>query len=290
MRPDKHALRSRDLHGIDLHDADLRGVDLSASNLRGADLSGAVTGRSVAWTVALGAAGVVLSWVLGVVAGRVAADVRAWLSGPDPRYRAVAYFVMAEVVVFLAVVLWKGTTVALRRVTAIAAGVALAVALFMVVTGLGSGRAALAGVALVLVAAAILAMGIIARISAGSALPWLFYVSALGGSLFGKSAGGGILVAATAIVSAVVGKRALRKKGYDPLVSRWADTASCLGGTRFRGADLTGAKLRGATLRNSDFRDAHFDDAQFDDVGKVEESCVFGSRVVRVSKGPTASP
>jgi hypothetical protein len=88
----------------------------------------------------------------------------------------------------------------------------------------------------------------------------------------------------------VVGRRALRKKHYDPLVSRWVDVAACLGGTRFRGADLTGARLHGATLRNSDFRDAHFDDSQFDDIGTMEESCAFGRRVVRESKRPPASP
>jgi hypothetical protein len=273
-RAGKRALRSRDLHGVDLHGADLRGVDLTASNLRGADLSGAVTGRPVAWTVALGAAGVVLSWLLGVVAGRIAADVRVWLTAADARYRVAAYFVIAQVVLFLIVVLWRGMAVALSRVTAIAAAVTLAIALVMVVTGLGSGRAALAALWLVLVAGALVSLGVLARISAGSAVPWLFYVSAVGGGLMGREAGGGILVVAMAIVAALVGRRALGKKRYDPLESRWVDAVACVGGTRFRGADLTGAKLSGATLRNSDFRDAAFDESQLKDVRKVE-GCVF---------------
>jgi hypothetical protein len=185
--------------------------------------------------------------------------------------------VLAEIVVFLAVVLWKGTAVAVRRVTVIAVAIAAVVALLMVVTGLGSGRAALSAIWLVLVAAGIVLMGIFARVSAGSALPWLFYISAIGGGLMGRQAGGGVLVAAIAIVAALVGKRSLRKKVYDPFVSRWVDTAACVGGTRFRGADLTGANLHGAMLRNSDFRDAQFEASQLEDAGKVE-SCVFGPR------------
>jgi hypothetical protein len=232
---------------------------------------------------------VILSWLLGWVAGRLAADVRVWMRGSDPRYRDAAFFAAAEIVVFLAIVLWKGTAIALRRVTAIAVAIAAAFALLAVVTGLGSGRAALAALWLVLVTAAIVLMGIVARVTAGSAVPWIFYVSAMGGGLIGREAGGGILVAAVAIVAALVGRRALRRKAFDPLESRWVDTAICLGGTRFRGADLTGAKLHGATLRNSDFRDAQFEGSLFDDAGKVE-SCVFGPRNVGVPQRPPAAP
>jgi hypothetical protein len=272
------------LRGIDLRGADLRGVDLSATNLREADLSGAVTGRPVQWTVALGAAGVVLSWLLGVVAGRIAADVHVWLRGADLRYRAVAFFLVAQIVVFLAVLLWKDTAFAIRRVTVIAVAVAAIAGLVMAVTGLGSGRAPAEALMLVLVTAAVVLVGIFARVSAGSAAPWLFYVSALGGSLIGREAGGGVLVAAMAIVATLVGRRALGGKRRDPLVSRWVDEAACLGGTRFRGADLTGAKLHGATLRNSDFRDAGFDDSQLGHAGKVE-SCVFRRRDAGAGRG-----
>jgi Pentapeptide repeats (8 copies) len=189
-------------------------------------------------------------------------------------------------VLFLAVVLWKGTAVALRRVTVIAAAIAAAISLFMVGTGLGSGRAALLGVVLVLVAAGILMMGILARVTAGSAVPWLFYVSAIGGGLVGRQAGGGVMVAAIAIVSALVGRRALQKTGYDPLVSRWIDATASLGGTRFRGADLKGAKLHGAMLRNADFRDANIDEAQLGEAGKVE-GCVFGRGRAEGRQGPS---
>jgi hypothetical protein len=270
------------LHGIDLHGADLRGVDFSKADLRGADLSGAVTGRSKGWTIALGVVGIAISWLLGVVAGHVAASLRVWLQGPDPRYRAVAFFTLAATIVFLIVVLWKGTTVALRRVTLIAVAVAAAIGVVIAVTGLGSGVAPVAALLLVLVAAAIVLIGILARVSAGSALPWLFYIAAIGGGLVGREAGGGIMVAAMAIVAALVGKRELRGKSRDPLVHRWVEVTSCLGGTRFRGADLTGAKLHGATLRNSDFRDARVDDSQLKDVNKLE-SCAFGPRGRQVS-------
>jgi hypothetical protein len=242
-------------------------------------LSGAVTGRPVSWRIGIGAAGVIVSWLLGMVAGRVAADVRVWLHGPDARYRAVALFALAQVFVLLVVVLWKGTTFAVRRVTAVAAAVAIVVGIFMVGTGLGSGEAPVAALLLVLVTAAILLMGIFARIAAGAAAPWLFYVSAIGGSLVGREAGGGVLVTAMAIVAALTGRRALRRKGFDPWISRWADEAACLGGTRFRGADLTGAKLHGAMLQNSDFRDVSVDDSQFEHVSKME-SCVLRRRPI----------
>jgi hypothetical protein len=76
--------------------------------------------------------------------------------------------------------------VAVRRVTAIAGLLAAAVALVMVVTGFGTGRGALSALWLILVAAGIVVMGILARVSAGSAVPWLFYFSAIGGGLVGR--------------------------------------------------------------------------------------------------------
>jgi hypothetical protein len=270
-------MRARDLHGINLHGADLRGVDLTASNLREADLSGVVTGRPVQWTLALGAAGVAFSWLLGIVAGRIAAHVRGWLQSGDPRYRAAAFFIAAELILFLGVLLWKGTAVALTRVTAVAVAVAAVVGLLGVATGLGSGRAAVFALILIAVAAAIVLLGTVARITAGTGAPWLFYLSAMGGGLMGREAGGGVLVVAIAIVAAIVGRRALRGDRRDAALSRWAEALSCLGGTRFRGADLLGANLRGAKLKNSDFRDATLEASQLESAEEVA-SCAFDRR------------
>ena len=87
----------------------------------------------------------------------------------------------------------------------------------------------------------------------------MFYIVAVGGALAGRGADGGFAAAVLAILSAVIGKRLLRGDIRYAELARWTRKLAILGGTRFRGADLTGASFQAARLKTVDFEAREWD-------------------------------
>jgi Pentapeptide repeats (8 copies) len=281
------SFRGQDLHGTRLEGADLRGSDFTNANLRGADLSSVRTGRPVWRTILLGLVALAASAGLGAIAGWGAAYVRSLLVHPDERYRIASWVIAGELVVSLIVLLWKGFGVALRNVAAATTGAAMLSAVLAILLGAGSGAAAARIVFFVALGLVLVVLGVLVRVAAGTIHGWVFYVVALAGGFATRGAGGGVIVLALAMISALIGKRVLRGDLRYAVLLRSAHAIVSLGGTRFRGADLTDVTFRAARLRNSDFRGARLDRERLADAREVA-LCTF-DRELPPPAGPIGS-
>jgi hypothetical protein len=107
----------------------------------------------------------------------------------------------------------------------------------------------------------LLAVGAVARATAGASGPLLFFVVAVSGALVGREFGGGLVALGMGMASMLVGRRVLSDQASAPIISRISLAIVCAGGTSFRGADLRAAKLDGVRFDGCDFRAANLDGA-----------------------------
>ncbi len=263
--PTRESYAGADLHGRDFREADLRGVDFRGANLRGADFTRARTGARTPWQVVLLVVSFAVSLGVGVAAGYAGRVVRRLLQSQDARQQMLAVVVVAVLVLFAADAVWKGLEHALRTVLPITAAFAVIAGVLAVVAGVGTGRGALGGLIFLLIAAAMVALGALSRVVAGTVAMWAFALVAIAGGLIGGYLDGGLAAMVVAVAAMLVGRRALRSKGRYSFVSRFAVQLACAHGTRFDGADLRETVFDGAKLETSDFRGARLDGARFSD-------------------------
>lgn len=253
-----------DLRGADFSRADLRGADLRRADLRDADFTRARTGMLPRWKAFFFVLALLLSVGGGVAAGFAGRSVQGLLTSHDPRQQAVAAIAIIALLLLVLVAVWKGMQFAIRYALPPTLTAVLISGVIGILSGIGTGRGALAVAAFLLVALVIVAFGALWRAVAGSAGKWAFFVAAVAGALVGGRVGGGLAGAVMAIAAALIGHRALGAKPLHPYLATTAARIASIRGTRFNGADLRGAHFDNARLEVSDFRGVDLSQTRFE--------------------------
>ena len=267
------SFRGQDLAGAVFHESDLRGTDFSGANLKGADLSAARTGMRRGWELATLVVALATAIAMGVACGIGGRWLASLMQSPQPRLRWLGVFLSVELGLFLLLFVWKGFTVAARRVLPAAIAIALVAALAAIASRAGSGTGFFAVLAFSALLVAVLGVASIARVVAGSIGSAMFLLVAVTGALVGGMTGGGLYATAVALAGMVAARRALRARGAYPGLTRLGVKVACAKGTRFRNSDLSGATFEAARLHGADFRGAVLDGTRFD-AAKME-LCAF---------------
>ncbi|HEY6878758.1 MAG TPA: pentapeptide repeat-containing protein [Polyangiales bacterium] len=257
-----------DLHDQDLRGCDLRSLDLEGADLRGADLRSIRTGLCASWRLRLATLSVVTSACMGAVAGLAGHRLHVLITSPTRLERWIGIVASGELLVFLAVALYKGPRTAVRNV--LAPAVVGAAVLFMIGTLIGeSGAAARAVFAFSLAIFVILTLGTLARVVARATGPTLLVIVALVGAAVSYATHGGAtsLVFATAML--LLGRRTYRGDPDLPALTRWSRQLVSAGGTSLRNSDLRGAQLEGCLLLCTDLRGAKLEGAALTGVREV---------------------
>lgn len=251
----------RKLEGADFSGADLRGADFSRAHLRSSDFSGARLGLRplagsalfVASLLIVGATGWLIGWTLRDLSDGLLDEGWEETFGRTLALLVVAFFIVCVIAFGLARALRYGAI-------ALVAGLAVNYLVIGVTTQqfdlARDGR--VLGV-LILLAASMIAGGI-ARVIGGSFTTWAIVIVGLTGGLAAGRAGGGVAGVVVSVLLVVLAKRALRNDERDHLARRFVHGIIARNGTRFTGADLTGADFAGTQLAQCDFTGATLDD------------------------------
>jgi hypothetical protein len=257
------ALEGADFAGADVRGADFTGADLRSASFEEADLGVrpaiGVTFLALGMLLAV-AAGATIGWAVNGTTSRLASD--AW----DEQAEGASLVLL--LVIFVAVMLWRGIDVALKAVVIVyPVLLVLSVAANLIWEEVEYLRIARATA---LIACLILAVGagIFGRVIGGVFGSWsIAVVAVLGGVASGRVNGGvvGIMVAGCLVF---IAKRAVfgavQGDDRDASVRRLAQRLVRRWGTRFVDADLTGADFTGANAGRCDVRGATLLDVQWD--------------------------
>ena len=255
----RRSFKGEELNGADFTDADLRGADFSNASLVDANFSDARMGVTpfVASLILLLA--LVVSLVAGVAVGHLAKVTRAEFSSADWRDIFGGVLMVAVILLFLGLLLFKGISTALRAyIIAIVAIIILDFAVVFVFAGEIRFRNAVPlVVVLVLVVPAVIA-GILGRVVGGTFGAWAIGIVAVLGGLAAGRAGGGIAAVVVSVLLVLLSKRALRGDIRDGPMRYVGHRIASHRGTRFTNADLTRANFTGTLLVHSDLSSAVF--------------------------------
>jgi len=276
------SFKGTNLAGVDFSEADIRGTNFTNAYLRGAKFCGAKAGLQRRWAVFL----VVVSWLLSGLSGFFSLWVGfavLWVFSPDNTQFFIAGLVILVVLpVFFIVTIRKGliagfgaaafaVAVALTGIIAFAGAVAFAVAgavagatafaVTMAVAGAGAGAVAVAG--------ACTGAAAVAFIGAGAARS-----GAVPGAVTVAVAGtvAGAVAFAFALLGVYLGWRALFGDERDAWIRAAVIAFAAMGGTSFRGADLTDADFTAARLKSTDFRSAILIRTRWRDAKKLDRA------------------
>jgi hypothetical protein len=267
------SFRGEDLAGARFHASDLRGADFSGADLHGADLSTARTGMTRDWAVAVVVLALGMAVAMGFVSGVGGKWLRSLMESTDPRQRVLGVFLSVELVAFLIVFVWKGVTVAIRRVLPAAIAIAFAVGLIAVVSGAGKGTGAVAVLAFSALLATVVVFATLARAAAGTVGAAMFVLVAMTGAVVGGVSGGGLYATAIALAGMIAAQRALHGRAAQSGIAQAGAVIACAGGTRFCHTDLSDATFASAQLRSADFRGAVLRNTHFE--GARVQTCAF---------------
>jgi hypothetical protein len=253
----RRSFKGEELNGADFTGADLRGADFSNASLVDANFTDARMGVTpfVASLILLLA--LVVSLVAGVAVGHVAEVTRAQFSSSDWRDVFGGILMIAVVLLFLGLLVFKGMSTALRAyVVAIVAIIILDFAVVFIFAGEIRFRNAVPlVVVLVLVIPSVIA-GILGRMVGGSFGAWAIAIVAILGGLAAGRASGGLAAVIVSMLLVLLSKRALKGDTRDGPMRYMGHRIASHRGTRFTDADLTRANFRGTVLVHSDMSSA----------------------------------
>ena len=256
------SFRGQDLSGADFSGADLRGAKFTNATLIGANFSKAETGVLKRWL----AFQLVIAFFLSVLSGLFTAYTGVVTTlFPAPYNIEIIRIVpsMAMIIIFWAAIIRQGfTAIALVMIAGALALVTFVFALLgdfaLLPIVFGGVVVALAVVILswtFALSRGVVFLGALAGACYG-ALPSLFVGWFGAGSVSSALAGSMILASGTVLLSVYNAWRALKgDPKFDELLKLIVGFAS-IGGTSFRGADLTTANFTKAYLKSSDFRNS----------------------------------
>jgi len=249
--------KGEDLHNVNFSGADLRGTDFSFANLNGAQFSGVKPGIRTRSKIYLFLFALLLSFLSGYMAMLAGSTVQKMVRSDDWRLEVSGYILFGFFLIFTATALWKGLDTAISKVLIALIVITILLGIIMYLTDVGTGMGAVYGVIVLVLMAAMFVIGTVARAAIGTlGSNILFLTIAVGGSVFGRSVGGGIGTIVMAIACAFISKRALKDEA-DSLLKRVAITISTWFGTSFIHADLSNADFSDSEIRNTNFFNAN---------------------------------
>ena len=279
------SFKGKDLSGVDFSDAELHSTNFTDANLRGAKFCNAKCGLQKRWAIFL----VILSWLLAGISGFgsfLAAAIVSLIFDSNLNNQIAGWVSLIVLATFLILIIRQGIRVAAIAGTG-ALAVAVALALALTRTGVVAVPIAGTGVAavlvatamliavLVLVAAAVAASVAIAGAAAGTvaitvaAAVAFTLVKALAIAILRDVAPIDVAIPTAIVVALTIGValavvvagvyiswRAMKGDKRDAWVRSLSIGFAAIGGSSFRGADLTNADFTEATLKSTDFRKA----------------------------------
>jgi MFS family permease len=248
-----------ELDGVDFTDADLRGADFSNASLVDANFTDARMGVTPFIASVILFSAILVSLIAGIAVGHVAEVTRAQFASSDWRDIFGGSLMIAVVLLFLGLLVFKGASTALRTyVIAIVAIIVVDFAVVFIFSGEIRFRNAIPLViALVLTIPAVIA-GILGRMVGGTFGAWAIAIAAVLGGLAAGRAGGGVAAVVVSVLLVLLSKRALKGDTRDGPMRYVGHRIASHRGTRFTNADLTRANFTGTALVHSDVSSAVF--------------------------------
>ena len=265
------SFKGQNLEGANFSYADIRGTNFAEANLKGVNFTGAKAGLQKRWTLLL----VLVSWLLSAISGFLYLINTILITDIfDPSQSAGNPFIgsvtlIVTIIVYI-IIIRRGISVNLAFAFAFVLVFAFAFAFaFGGVEG-GAGEPAFAGVGATGFAAAGAFSAAFAFAFAAAGAGTFAFAAALAfapaGAFAAAVAGNfpfaaafafaGVFVAAGVVVSAYIAWRAMKGDEKYALARNAAVAFAAIGGTSFRGADLTDANFTQARLKSTDLRDA----------------------------------
>jgi len=263
------SFKGTDLQCTNFSGSDLRGADFSGAKLSGADFSNAVTGMKISSKILIFIFALLFSLCSGYIAMLAGSTTQGMIKSADSHERISGYITIAFLVIFTGFASWKGIFKAIRNVLPFLIAIPIVLGLFMLLSGLGTGKGAYYGFLVMLLMTLMFVVGTISRVTAGTlASNILFLIVAIGGGFFGRSVGGGLGTIVMAISCAYISKHALKAENPTSMLWKIALSIGTYFGTSFKNADLTQAIFRDASVRNTNFSGANLTEVDWTNAKK----------------------
>ncbi len=280
------SFKGQNLEGANFSHADIRSTNFTGANLRGANFTGAKAGLQKRWVLLL----VLLSWLMSGISNCLLVSSKlliayALASFQPPEAQLGGWVGLIITIIVYIIIIRQGMSVSLYGTAIFAVALGFAVALvFALATGVNFPRtqanfAAAVALAFTFAVAFAFVFAFIRAFAAAAAfvITFAFAVAAIGleaaafvvitfAFTVALAGGGAFFIAFTVaftvafgagtVVSAYVAWRSLKGDEKYALVRSTAVAFAAIGGTSFRGADLTDANFTDARLKSTDLRNA----------------------------------
>ncbi len=278
----KVSFRNETLVNANFSGSDIRGADFTGADLSGADFSNARTGITSVNAVLLFISSLIISLFAGYLATLVARTLGVLLNSDQSHIRIGGIVAIVLIIIFILYTIWKGGSRSITYLIIPAVILALASAIVLYLSGLGTGMNMLYIAVSFLLLLIMFYVGTIARTAAGNLSNILFIIVALSGGIFSKSLGGGIGTLVMAISCAVISKRALAGAEGFSLLKKSALIVTSKLGTSFRNTQLSGANFFGSKIQNADFSGSDITLVNWGDAKR--SNCKSGDEIVTDKK------
>ena len=251
------SFKGKDLSGADFSEADIRSANFTNACLKGTKFVGTKAGLSRRWVVFL----VVVSWLLAAISGIFLWFLVAWITflfseSSNLENIVAGWIALITTGLFYVISFRKGLgwgAFAVAGAVAFAMAFAGAFAVVFAVT-VAIAYAVAGAVAIVFAITVAIAYAVAGAFSAAFSVAVAFSVAFFEpvAVAFGRA-----ITLVLTILNAYLGWRALRGNPNDAWLRALAIAFAAIGGTSFRGADLTDADFTKATLKSTDLRKAN---------------------------------
>ena len=269
--------KGKGLSGADFSGVDIRGANFSNATLIGANFAQAKAGLQRRWVVGLLSITMLLLLLSSLFSAGIAATLVGWIAYPsEPGQALGGWLGIAIMIVLWAIALRRGGIASLSFAAVLVAGV-VPIAVAVAFAGVFA-VAVVFAVAAAAAAAAAVAFAVAAAVA--------FAVAFAFAGVFAVAVAAAVAVAGTVavlimLVSAYIGWRALAGDERDAWVRSMAVAVAAIGGTDFRGADLTDANFAQATLKNIDLREAVLLQTNWHQAKKLDRARVGGTILLK---------
>lgn len=263
------SFRNADLPNAVFAKSDLRGADFHGANLTGANFAGALTGIIPLHARLIFIAALSLSLVSGYIAMITGQLIQSMINSSTQSTSITGYLAAVIFILFAGISVWRGVGYAAKNLITPVVILAALLAATSYLSGNNDPYAMDYLILSLLLIVITFVVGTTARAVAGSVSTIMFWIVAVLGSVYARSAGGGIGTVIMAIACVQISKRALGgAKGFE-LLRKLTTFITAKFGTSFRGANLDEANFSQTILHNTDFTKANTRLARWDNCQKI---------------------